>query len=138
MVYIDSRDATPHCATCEGIVTTPPGFSAELDALIGDMRLALGCIGIFGGIPIPVKQDLIRKMSAVRNILGDNHLLHDLAHELKSTAAEEDLSVITEDQFNEANAEIQGALPRSSNGRIGYEAMKRIAVILRRLPKGNN
>jgi hypothetical protein len=78
MVYIDSRDATPHCATCEGIVATPPGFSGELNALIGDLQLALDCIAIFGGVPIPVKQDLVRKMASMRDALAANHILHDV------------------------------------------------------------
>ena len=78
ITYIDTRTGTPHCATCEGIVATQPGFSGELNALIGDLQFALDCVAIFGGIPIPVKQDLCRKMGAVSASLIANHIMHDI------------------------------------------------------------
>jgi hypothetical protein len=77
LVYID-RVGVPHCATCEGTIPAPPGFVDQLTALRNDIDLAVDCIGIFGGVPIPVKQAICKNLNAVLDTLAAEHILRDL------------------------------------------------------------
>jgi hypothetical protein len=74
----EDRSGLPHCATCEGVIPAPPGFKDELAALRNDIDLALDCIGIFGGVPIPVKQAICKHLSAVLGTFAAEHIMHEL------------------------------------------------------------
>jgi hypothetical protein len=53
------RRGKMHCAES---VTIPAGFFKTLDALADDMRLAIECISIFGGVPVPLAKAILRNI----------------------------------------------------------------------------
>lgn len=60
IVYIDGHGG-PQCFTVTGgVVNIPAEFNSALTALCGDLQLALECIKLFGGVPIPVAKAILR------------------------------------------------------------------------------
>jgi hypothetical protein len=44
------------------VAQIPADFGDTLNVLINDLQLALDCIDLFGGVPVPVAQSIIRKI----------------------------------------------------------------------------
>lgn len=62
VTYMDANGDVA-CVTAEGgVLKIPAEFGGSLRTLDGDLRLALDCIEVFGGIPIPVAKAILRGM----------------------------------------------------------------------------
>lgn len=58
------------CVTAEGGVTQiPTEFKSALQALSADLQLALDCIDIFGGVPLPVVRAILCNMEPAQTAL---------------------------------------------------------------------
>ena len=61
MVYIDAA-GDPQCVSVKFIAAVPSAFEDLFTALSADMQLALDCMKLFGGVPVPVAQAILRNM----------------------------------------------------------------------------
>jgi hypothetical protein len=50
------------CVSAKAVSTVPSEFRGVLRDLCADLELALECLEIFGGIPIPVAQAILRNL----------------------------------------------------------------------------
>jgi hypothetical protein len=64
MVYI-RMGGEPGCMTAKDTVKFPAEFERNLKALADDLSLALDCVAIFGGIPIPLAKAILRNIEPV-------------------------------------------------------------------------
>jgi hypothetical protein len=55
----------PGCMTAEDTVELPLEFARCLQTLADDLDLALDCVAIFGGVPVPVATAILRNMEPV-------------------------------------------------------------------------
>ena len=61
IVYLDHR-GKPQCVSTKAVSDMPVEFTGVLDALCADMALALECLKLYGGIPLPVAKAILRNM----------------------------------------------------------------------------
>jgi hypothetical protein len=61
VVYIDQYGDV-QCASSKLIAAIPSEFAEALTALTADLELALDCLRIFHGVPIPVAKAILRNI----------------------------------------------------------------------------
>jgi hypothetical protein len=61
LAYIDSH-GKPQCVSCKSLADVPSEFIGSLKALHSDLELALECLSIFKGIPLPVAKAILRNI----------------------------------------------------------------------------
>lgn len=61
MVYIDQH-GNAKCVSAKAVSAMPSEFGDCLQTLCADMLIALECIDLFGGIPVPVAKAILRNM----------------------------------------------------------------------------
>jgi hypothetical protein len=61
LAYIDLH-GNPQCASCKSLADVPSEFIGALKALHSDLELALDCLHIFKGIPLPVAKAILRNI----------------------------------------------------------------------------
>jgi hypothetical protein len=66
------------CVGGPGCIEISAESREKLSTLYADLGLAIDCLEVFGGVPIPVKQAVLRGMSGVRDALALDHILHSL------------------------------------------------------------
>jgi hypothetical protein len=59
ITYLDG-DGKPTCTVFEGVVEPSPAWPLAMQVLANDLQLAIECMSIFGGVPIPVAEAIIR------------------------------------------------------------------------------
>jgi hypothetical protein len=55
-------DGDVHCISSKALVVIPAAFEEMVATLCSDLRLARDCAMVFGGIPLPVAQAILRNM----------------------------------------------------------------------------
>ena len=69
VTYVDAKGDVA-CVTAErGLIRIPVEFNGTLQTLDRDLRLALDCVEVFGGIPIPVLQAILRSIEPAQAAL---------------------------------------------------------------------
>jgi hypothetical protein len=61
LVYIDDK-GKPVCVSANAIAAVPSCFSETLLALTADLDLAMDCLRLLGGIPLPVAKAILRNL----------------------------------------------------------------------------
>lgn len=61
VVYIDQLGDV-QCVDGRAIAAVPTAFDGTLSALCNDLQLALDCIRVFGGMPVPVAKAILRNI----------------------------------------------------------------------------
>ena len=61
MFYIDAF-GNGQCLVKDKVTTVPSEFGEVLDVLANDLQLALDCIRIWGGVPLPVATAILRNI----------------------------------------------------------------------------
>jgi hypothetical protein len=61
LTYADARGQI-RCVSPQAVAAIPAEFERVLDELCDEIRLALECIALFGGVPIPVARAILRRM----------------------------------------------------------------------------
>ena len=64
IAYIDANG--PQCIEAKGLVQIPAEFDEVLAVLYRDLGTALGCAQIFGGVPRPVAEAILRNLEPAR------------------------------------------------------------------------
>ena len=64
-VYADAS-GNRHCVSGLGIADISPEFIDILRTLCGDLQVAVDCIGVWGGVPIPVAHAILRNLEPAR------------------------------------------------------------------------
>jgi len=64
-VYADAS-GDRHCISGLGIAELPAEFIDILPVLCGDLQVAVDCIGVWGGVPIPVAHAILRNLELAR------------------------------------------------------------------------
>jgi uncharacterized protein YbbK (DUF523 family) len=75
MVYVD-RAGEPQCVEGGAVMRISDEAFRMLEDLRGHLELAIACREVFGGIPVPVKQALLRSMIENHERLAFAHILH--------------------------------------------------------------
>lgn len=68
------------CFTGAGCIQISAETFAAMVELRDNLSLALDCLDVFAGVPIPVKQSIMRSISTARQGLFHAHLMHDMKH----------------------------------------------------------
>ena len=78
-VYTDAQ-GRPKCVTGAGIIPLTAETYAALVELQSNLVIALDCFEPLGGIPVPVKQAVMRSMSTLWTDLFLAHIFHAIEH----------------------------------------------------------
>lgn len=65
LVYTDQHGKA-QCVNAAALVELPSGFVATLLTLSVDLELAIDCLHIFGGVPVPVAKAILRNIEPAR------------------------------------------------------------------------
>jgi hypothetical protein len=61
VVYIDHAGKA-QCVSAKAVAKLPTSFDEALTTLCADIQLALDCIRLLGGVPIPVAEAILRNI----------------------------------------------------------------------------
>jgi hypothetical protein len=68
LVSID-RKGQPYCAAADALVHGTPDLSAALDEWSTNSALAVDCVTLWGGIPLPVAKAMLRSLELLHTAL---------------------------------------------------------------------
>lgn len=65
MVYLRGN-MTPRCISASALALIPEELEEPLFAPVNDLQLAVDCIPVFGGVPLPVAHAILRNLEPAR------------------------------------------------------------------------